>query len=167
MAYAGGLPVQGEWQETAPGAGWSGMGWAAAEGTGMGWSADEGTGVGMGWVESGWPAEYSEGGPGELWWAGEAVEEPDEVMRLCSVLWVGSLPPRCTEEEVLAAFRNFGPIASIVVKNQQQHGLYSSLAFVNFMDEAGALTAYGLAPFEFLTLRTHTPLPNASFPDQS
>ena len=131
------------------------MGWTAAEGTGMGWSADEGTGMGMGWVESRWPAEYSEGGPGEVWWAGEAVEEPDEVMRLCSVLWVGSLPPRCTEEEVLAAFRDFGPIASIVVKNQQKNGLYSSLAFVNFMDEAGALTAYGLASFEFSTLRTH------------
>ena len=69
-------------------------------------------------------------------------EEPEEVMQECWVLWVGSLPPRISEEELLESFFVYGPIASVSVKSQQQHGVYSSLGFVNFMDEPAALTAY-------------------------
>jgi len=126
------------WQETVQhgytqNAEWQGGEWSG----GMGWTADEGRGWGnYGWEgAAGWPA--AEGG--QLCWSGETAEEPEEVMRFCSVLWVGSLPPRCTEDEVLAAFRIFGPIASVVVKNQTAA---SSLAFVNFMNEDAALTAY-------------------------
>ena len=81
---------------------------------------------------------------GALPWEHPGAEfaEPEESMRECWVLWVGSLPPRCSELQLLEAFAPYGPIASVHVKSQQQSGLYSSLGFVNFLDDSAARAAF-------------------------
>ena len=139
-----------------PGHGHATMGWAAAAGEGGGFGYGEGGSFdpGHGHAMMGWAAGDVEDPDGWQTYGGQeedpngwqtydgGQEEPEEVMHECWVLWVGSLPPRCTEEELLEAFSVYGPIASVTVKSQQQSGLVSSLGFVNFMDEHGAFMAY-------------------------
>ncbi|EKX36314.1 hypothetical protein GUITHDRAFT_117544 [Guillardia theta CCMP2712] len=50
------------------------------------------------------------------------------------------VPHECWE--LWDVFEQFGMIASIAVQNQQKEGLYNALAFVNFLDESSAKSAF-------------------------
>jgi len=75
---------------------------------------DGGYGEAGGWGVNSCPGFGGDGGEGGGYEGWGELQEPQEMMHECWVLWVGSLPPRCTEEELLEAFQVFGPIASVV-----------------------------------------------------
>ena len=142
--YDEGGKFVGDWEATGPGqqdagydyqaggAHWCGAGYGGAFDGGWeaansgdydpGYAGGEAVGMAAG------QGYYADGGGWTGGWGygaemGFALpEEPEEFMQECWVLWVGSLPPRLSEEELLEAFSVYGPIASVSVKSQQQSG---------------------------------------------